>query len=320
MEIVITSALAELQTALEAEGLEPLREVPLSQYTTFRIGGPADLLVVTHTAHELACAVTVAQAHEVPWWILGGGSNVLVSDAGVRGLTIVNRCRGIQLCPGHRVWAESGVLLAGLARETIRAGLAGMEWAVSVPGTVGGAIVGNAGAHGGCIADRLLWAEVLHPDGKRVTYPAAALELTYRSSRLKTGELKGVVLSAAFQLEPGAGALLRQRAAEYLAYRRQTQPAEASVGSIFRNPPGDFAGRLIEAAGLKGAQEGQAQISAVHANFIINRGGATAADVVRLINRAQQAVWQQFGIRLEPEILLVGDWPSPPITGQGIDE
>jgi len=299
---------ADLLAELAAAGLEVQREVPLSEYTSFRIGGLADLLVAVHTADELAGAIAAAQKCGSPWWILGSGSNILVSDAGVRGLTIVNHCRAVAMREEHQVWAETGVLLAGLARETIQAGLAGLEWAVSVPGTVGGAVVGNAGAHGGCIADTLRWVEILYPTGQRAMLPAPELGLAYRSSRLKTREITGVVLSAEFQLAPASVEVLRRRAAGYLAHRRRTQPVEASAGSVFRNPPGDYAGRLIEAAGLKGARKGQAQFSPVHANFIVNLGGASAADVVWLMDRAQQAVQERFGIMLKPEILLVGEW------------
>ncbi|NOZ28765.1 MAG: UDP-N-acetylmuramate dehydrogenase [Chloroflexi bacterium] len=312
MSVAVASKLAALQRALESAGLQPQRDVPLRLHTSFRIGGPADLMVVAHTADDLAHAVSAAERVGVPWWILGGGSNILVSDAGVRGLTILNRCQRIEVQAGYRIRAESGVLLAGLARKAVQAGLAGLEWAVSVPGTVGGAVVGNAGAHGGCIADRLLSADILHPSGERITYPSSELGLTYRSSRLKTGDLPGVVLSATFQLEPEATETLRTRADTYLAYRRRTQPTEASIGSIFRNPPGDYAGRLIEAAGLKGAREGQAQVSLVHANFIVNLGEATADDVLRLIRRVQRVVRGQFGIQLQPEVLFVGEWEPAP--------
>ncbi len=300
------TVLANLRAALEAKGLTVQRDVPLSDYTSFRIGGPADLLVVAHTVGELASAVALAHESDTPWWVLGGGSNVLISDAGVRGLTIVNRCRATRIGEDGTAWAESGALLAGLARETIQVGLAGLEWAVSVPGTVGGAVVGNAGAHGGCVADCLSSVELLHPSGQRAVWPATELELAYRSSQLKTKGLIGVVLSAEFRLTPAPVDTLRRRASEYLAYRRRTQPVTASAGSIFRNPPGDYAGRLIEAAGLKGAREGGAQFSTVHANFIVNLGGATARDVLCLIERAQRVVGERFGVTLEPEIVFIG--------------
>lgn len=300
--------LEELCAELEAVGLSVQREAPLAPHTSLRIGGPADLLAIATTAAELATAVAAAERRGVAWWILGGGSNLLISDRGVRGLTILNRCRAWAIRPGQRLWAEGGVPLAGLARATIQAGLSGLEWAVSIPGTVGGAIVGNAGAHGGCMADHLVTVDLLLPPTTRVTWPASELALTYRSSMLKDGSLRAVVLGAELQLTADSLGAARRRADEYLAYRRRTQPVEASAGSIFRNPPGDYAGRLIEAAGLKGAREGQAQVSLLHANFIINLGGATAADVRRLIERVRRRVEEQAGICLELEIVCQGEW------------
>lgn len=197
--------------------------------------------------------------------------------------------------------------MAGVARVAIRAGLGGLEWAVSVPGTVGGAVVGNAGAHGGCIADSLVTAEVVLIGGERLQLTAAELQLGYRTSRFKTGELRGVILAATFALHEDDAERLSRVAASYLDYRRRTQPTEASVGSIFRNPPGDYAGRLIEAAGLKGLRRGDAQVSPVHANFIVNLGNATASDVKGLVQEIQQRVFASFGVRLEPEILFCGD-------------
>ncbi len=300
--------LEALRAELEAAGLSVQARAPLAPHTSLRIGGPADLLAVATTEAELATAVAAAERRGVAWWILGGGSNLLISDRGVRGLTILNRCRAWAVRSGQRVWAEGGAPLAGLARATIQAGLSGLEWAVSIPGTVGGAIVGNAGAHGGCMADHLIAVDLLLPPATRVTWPASELALAYRSSRLKDGSLRAVVLGAELQLAADSSGTARRRADEYLAYRRRTQPVEASAGSIFRNPPGDYAGRLIEAAGLKGAREGQAQVSTLHANFIINLGGATAAEVRRLIERVRRHVAEQAGVPLELEIVCQGEW------------
>jgi len=300
--------LEALRAELEAAGLSVQARAPLAPHTSLRIGGPADLLAIVTTEAELTTAVAAAERWGAAWWILGGGSNLLISDRGVRGLTILNRCRAWAVRPGQRVWAEGGAPLAGLARATIQAGLSGLEWAVSIPGTVGGAIVGNAGAHGGCMADHLISVDLLLPPATRVTWPASELALAYRHSRLKDGSLRAVVLGAELQLTVDASGTARQRADEYLAYRRRTQPVEASAGSIFRNPSGDYAGRLIEAAGLKGAREGQAQVSSLHANFIVNLGGATAAEVRRLIERVRRRVAEQAGVRLELEIVYQGEW------------
>jgi UDP-N-acetylmuramate dehydrogenase len=306
---------------------------PLARHTTFRVGGPADLYASVNRPDLLAALADLAETHGIPALVLGGGSNMLVSDAGVRGLVIANACREIRLAEDEstangasEVIAAAGAPLAGLARWCIRAGLAGLEWAVSVPGTVGGAVVGNAGAYGGDVAGSLAWAEVAYPgdggshDRRRLT--GADLEYAYRTSTLKReiavralsvgalpfGRAAPIVLAAAFHLTRGDVAAMTAIADRYLEQRRASQPVEPSAGSIFRNPPGDHAGRLVEAAGLKGYQIGGAQISLRHANFIINAGAARAADVLALIRLAQQRVAEMTGIGLETEILRIGDW------------
>jgi len=304
----------------------------LSRYTTSRIGGLADLLVEAESADDLRQVVLTARKHGTPALVLGGGANVLVSDAGVRGLTIINKARRLEFFDGGRVRAESGVILPTLARECMARGLAGLEWAIGVPGTVGGAIVGNAGAHGRDTAADLKRAFVLGPDGSVLTWSADDLQFGYRTSRLKSvvsttgskfGPKRGplgrarpdatrrgayVVLAAEFELADGDPAALLAKADEFNEYRRRTQPQGASIGSMFKNPPGDAAGRLIDASGLKGVRVGYAEISAVHANFFVNLGGATARDVMELIRIARQAVSRKFGVELELEIEPVGDW------------
>lgn len=307
----------------QAAGFAVGRQVSLASLTTFKIGGPADLLITVERIDGLIRLVELARGYGMPYLLLGGGSNVLIADAGIRGLVILNRCRQVtRVAPdslddaGEAVLlaAESGAPLAGLARVAIHEGLAGLEWAVSVPGTVGGAVVGNAGAHGGCIADNLREAQILDSQGAVTTWPCAALQYAYRSSRLKSAAdpqaAGAVVLSATFRLVHGERPELEASAARFLAHRRATQPTAASVGSIFRNPPGDYAGRLIEAAGLKGMQIGQTQFSPVHANFLVNLGGATAHDVLTAIRLAQDTVAAQFGITLLPEILFVGEFEA----------
>ncbi len=309
----ITPALVARWRQLLA-GDEVMESVPLARYTTLRVGGPADVLAFPTRTERLVALVRDAVAEGVPVTVLGGGSNVLVLDGGVRGLVVINRCRGTRVFVGDdgepRVWAEAGASLAGLARALIREGLDGLTWAVNIPGTVGGAVVGNAGAHGGCIADVLERVTLLYADGQVKDVSAEDLGLGYRASRLKearlTGEMFPLVLGATFRLTRGDPARLRQRADEYVAYRRQTQPVEASAGSIFRNPPGDYAGRLIEAAGLKGARVGDAMISPLHGNFIVNLGRARAQDVIALIALARQRVRERFGVDLELEILIIG--------------
>lgn len=292
---------------------------PLAPYTSFRIGGPAAYLLVVPEMAQLVAVLDLCRRHQTPFLLLGGGSNVLISDAGIADLVIVNQCRDIawQMHEDGRmlVTAASGAALAGLARATLARKLAGLGWAVSVPGTVGGAVVGNAGAHGGCIADNLQQAR-LWTAGEVADIAAAELQLDYRRSRLKAVVAKPgfgpVVLAASFLLEPDPDGEERARADRYLEHRRRTQPVDKSAGSIFKNPPADFAGHLIEAAGLKGAQVGGASVSEQHANFIINQGNATAANVVGLMNLIRSTVFAQTGIVLEPEIQFIGDWQHGP--------
>jgi UDP-N-acetylmuramate--alanine ligase len=327
-DLRVASSLAERYAALAAAiasdtGLALRRAEPLASHTTMRIGGPADLFVAVSTVDDLIAVLARAAELAVPALVLGGGSNLLVSDRGVRGLVVANGCRGVQRHQGDVLLAESGANLAGVARQAMRWGLAGLEWGVSVPGTVGGAVVGNAGAHGGCVADNLLRATLLDSDGALTEWPAARFAYGYRSSTLKSllredqteRAWPPVVLSAAFQLHEADPAQLEARAASFLAHRRNTQPVEPSAGSIFQNPPGDYAGRIIEALGLKGHSQGGAAFSTVHANFIVARGGASAADVAALINLARRTAWQTLGVTLTPEILFVGDWAEPPLAG-----
>ncbi len=297
---------------------------PLARHTALRIGGPADLVAVAENAEMLRQAVTLAWNYRVPCRILGRGSNVLVSDAGVRGLVVLNRAQAVTFAPppdpshaareGPRVRAESGASFSKLARQCVARGLGGLEWAVGIPGTVGGAVVGNAGAWGGDMASTLVWATILEPGGTLVQWPVERFAYGYRSSSLKRQASRTapqpVVVEAEFALQTGDRQALEARVAEITIQRKASQPSGATCGSVFKNPPGDYAGRLIEAAGLKGRRSGGAEISPVHANFIVNRAEATAADVKALIGLGQQAVQSQFGVALELEIELVGDWES----------
>ena len=296
---------------------------PMADYTTLRVGGPADVVVTVTSVKVLVDLARQVWAAGEPLWVLGGGSNVLVADEGIRGVVVINRCRGYEVFTTPDgipyVRAEAGVPLAGLARSLIRQGLDGLTWAVNIPGTVGGAVVGNAGAHGGAVADVLVEVVLLERDGTVRRLPATAMAYSYRSSWLKArGWDRPLVLEAVFRLSPASPGVLQRQAETFVAYRRQTQPSEPSVGSIFQNPEGDFAGRLIEAAGLKGARCGNAMISPVHANFIVNLGGARAADVETLMRRARETVKAHFGITLKPEILFLGEWPSDVCTYWGV--
>jgi len=310
----------ELIAALErAFGVERVRrDVPLAPLTTFKVGGPADLLIETRNEAEIVQAVKLAHAAGVKVTVLGGGSNVLVADAGVRGLVI--RPRGGEVTPiGDRiVRVDAAVTINGLVRWTINRGYAGLEAWAGTPGTVGGAIYGNAHWKKINIGDLVESVRLIKPDGTLLQAPADRMEFEYDYSRLKhTGE---IVLWAAFRVRPGADpAALRLVARESLAFRKQTQPLESpSAGCIFMNPDPardhvpegipPSAGALVDRAGLKGAVLGGAQVSPTHANFIITNGAATAADIKSLVERCRGAVKDQFGVTLRNEIICVGEF------------
>lgn len=286
-----------------------LADEPLGRHTAVRLGGPADwLYLARESADELAAVVSAAWAAGYPVRVLGGGANVLVSDAGVRGLVVLNHVSAVEF-GDDRVTVSAGHGLTTLARKCAARGLSGLEWAASVPGTVGGAVVNNAGAHGGDMAGTLDTADVIDAAGGRQTLAAADFAYGYRTSALKArADRRFLVLGAVLRLTPGDPAAINARIDEFMAYRKRTQPPGASLGSIFKNPPGDYAGRLIEACGLKGFTVGGAQVSPVHANFFVNRSGATASDYAALIAHVQDTVLAATGVRLEPEIERVGAW------------
>jgi UDP-N-acetylmuramate dehydrogenase len=306
-------ALARLAKALAAVlGPDAVRENELlARYTAFRIGGPADLLAVTKSSEALRQVMTLAWDLDAPCRVLGGGSNVLVSDAGVRGLVVLNRARGIRFTEAS-VSAESGASFSTVARRCVARGLTGLEWAAGIPGTVGGAVMGNAGAWGGDVASALMQATMVEPGGQVSVWPVARFDYGYRTSILKRrvahNTQHAVVLEAEFALQGGEREALEAQVTEIADRRKASQPPGATCGSVFKNPPGDHAGRLIEAAGLKGRCRGGAEISPVHANFIVNCGDAAAADVKALIDLARQEVSARFGVALELEIELLGDW------------
>lgn len=320
-------------------GIAIQSDVTLAPYTSMKIGGPAQYFATVRTTDQMINLVHWARKVKLPYFLLGGGSNMLVSDMGIQGLVIHNRCRQVRVDEPQLgqddsqdehpyLVAESGALMAGVARQSVREGLTGLEWAVSVPGTVGGAVVGNAGAHGGEVKDTLAHALLIDRSGNVVEYAQKDFAYAYRASRLKEpvalakesdGAFKtslragfhAVVLSANFRLSRGETEEIRRRADQFLQHRRRTQPVEPSLGSTFVNPPDDHAGRLIEAAGLKGVRVGGVEVSKLHANFIINPGGVgtvTAQDVVRLMELIQTTVERRFGIFLMPEVQLVGEW------------
>ena len=287
------------------------RDAPLARLTSLKVGGSADLLLTAGTSDELLDGMAWLWREGLACRWIGGGSNLLVCDAGVE--AAVGRYTGAQFTvretPCAEVDCEAGHSLPRLARTLARQGWAGLEWAANVPGTLGGAIVNNAGAFGSSISEHLIWAELLTPDRRLERLSAAELDYGYRSSRLKRGELPGtVVVRGVLRLHRAAVEQTTARVAAFQRQRTLSQPRLLSAGSVFANPEGDYAGRLIEAAGLKGRRIGGAEISTQHANFIVNPGGATARDVYDLMRLAQESVWASAGVWLQAEIELLGRW------------
>jgi UDP-N-acetylmuramate dehydrogenase len=317
----VTAAAAEPGAAFDAVaigtaiqrriGVKTSRDEPLARFTTMRVGGPADLFATVHNVHELRAIIRFARARELPLTLLGRGSDVVIADAGIRGLVIQNRAEGSRIDDDTAMYAaESGVPMARAATETQKAGLSGLEFGLAIPGTVGGAVWANAGAHDNDVAAIVDWADVLLADGSEARVAAADLGLAYRDSRFKA-EPRDIVLQASFRLEAADAATIAGRLDDIRKWRREHQPLGIpSAGSAFRNPAGDSAGRLIDAAGLKGFRAGGAAISEKHANFIVNDQKGTAADVRAVLDRARDEVMRQFGVELVPEIQLVGDWGS----------
>ncbi|MBK8138671.1 MAG: UDP-N-acetylmuramate dehydrogenase [Chloroflexi bacterium] len=284
------------------------RDVPLAKFTAARLGGPADWLYMARSdTDELTAVVRAAWAAGLPVRVIGGGANVLVSDLGVRGLVVINKITRVEAVGEGLLQVSAGTPLTYLCRECAARGLRGFEWAVAVPGTLGGAAINNAGAHGGAMRDTVVSATVVEPESAR-EWSAADLAYDYRHSALKSrADRRYLLTGALLRFDSDDPAAISARMDEYNAYRKRTQPPGASLGSVFKNPPGDYAGRLIEAAGLKGFRIGSAQVSPIHANFFLNEGGsANAADYYALVRHVQAAVLAHSGISLEPEIEFVG--------------
>ncbi|MBI5636434.1 MAG: UDP-N-acetylmuramate dehydrogenase [Nitrospinae bacterium] len=282
--------------------MKVLRDEPLDRRTTFRIGGRAGMFIIPETAGELAAAL---RGHPDAF-VLGGGSNLLVADGGIGEVISMERFDAVDVAEtagGALLTAGAGASLTAIARRAGRLALGGLEFAFGIPGTVGGAVVMNAGASGGEVKQSLVRATLI-VNGEAEEFKAEALGLAYRHSALPPG---AVVVSATFALKEGEGKEILERMRKGMAARRKSQPLEyPSAGSVFKNPPGDFAGRIIEACGLKGLREGDAQVSLKHANFIVNLGHATAAQVFSLIRAVEAGVWEKTGVRLERELKLAG--------------
>jgi UDP-N-acetylmuramate dehydrogenase len=292
-------------------GVKTSRDEPLARFTTMRAGGPADLFVVAHNRMELRALVRFARSRSIAVTILGRGSNVVISDRGIRGIVIQNRAEGARV-DGELYVAESGVPMARAATETQQAGLTGLEFGLAIPGTVGGAVWANAGAHDADVAGILESADVLLADGNEARLQPADLALAYRESRLKHAPHE-VVLAATFRLRAADAATIKGRLDEIRRWRQAHQPLGLpSAGSVFRNPPGDSAGRLIEAAGLKGHRIGGAVVSEKHANFIVNDGKGPATDVRRLVDLVRDRVAAAHGVDLTEEVVFLGDWEGWP--------
>ena len=285
-----------------------LEEEPMKKHTTFRIGGPAEHLILTQTTEEIADVIKLCRQEEIPWYIVGNGSNLLVADEGVRGVVIqlLRNFNQIQV-EGCQIRMQAGAQNAAVAKRALDASLTGFEFAAGIPGTIGGAVVMNAGAYGGEMKDILKEVTVLDPNGMIRTIPAEELELGYRTSIIAR---KGyVVLEAVIVLKAGDPKEIKAAMDELKEKRVTKQPLEyPSAGSTFKRPEGYFAGKLIMDAGLRGFSVGGAQISEKHCGFVINKGNATAKDVTELMDETKKIVMEKFGVALEPEVKRLGQF------------
>jgi UDP-N-acetylmuramate dehydrogenase len=312
-----------LGTAIQRRiGVKTSRDEPLARFTTMRVGGPADLFATVHNIHELRAIVRFARSRQIPHTLLGRGSNVVIADAGLRGLVIQNRAEGSRV-DGDRYYAEAGVPMARAATETQRAGLSGLEFGLAIPGTVGGAVWANAGAHESDVAAILDSADVLFADGTERRLTTDELGLGYRESRFKRqggptsgtaspGASDDLVLAATFRLVPADEDAIKLRLDEIRRWRQAHQPLGLpSAGSVFRNPAGGpSAGEIVDELGLKGRRIGGAVVSEKHANFIVNDQKGTAADVRTLAEEIRDEVLARTGTALTFEIVFLGAWPQ----------
>jgi len=302
-----SASLERLDEQAAALGIVLEQDAPLGPLNTLRVGGPADRLVLARDRGELVAALRLAHGAGVPCFVLGNGSDLVIADAGVRGLVIRNRSRGASI-EGTSLRAGSGAAMAMLVKRCVQEGLTGLEFGISIPGTLGGAVWANAGAHEGAMQQVVTRVEVWDPttDGERSLSPDQCA-FSYRESRFKHSA--EVILEASLALSAGDSAEIARRVDKHQAQRRATQPlADQNAGSVFRNPPGDHAGRLIEAAGLKGYRIGTASVSTLHANFIVTDRGGLASDVRALGDHVRDAVAASFGVSLDYEIEFVGAW------------
>ena len=301
---------------MEQEFQEQLRQIithgaffenePMSRHTTFGIGGPADIFVDAASADEILKTCQLARSREVPFFIVGNGSNLLVSDEGIRGVVIhLGKAFSDVERDGDIIKAQAGATLGKIARTALDASLTGFEFAAGIPGSFGGAVSMNAGAYGGEMKDILLDVDLLTPQGEIITLKTEDMDLSYRHSIVF--EKDYIVLGARIRLQPGDVQVIREKMDQLAQARREKQPLEyPSAGSTFKRPPGYFAGKLIQDAGLKGYTVGGAMVSEKHAGFVVNHGGATAEEVRFLIRQVQKRIQNQFGVHMEPEVRFLG--------------
>ena len=285
-----------------------LMEEPMKKHTTFRLGGPADFFLCPSDVNQIPEIIHICREEGIPWFVLGNGSNLLVSDQGYRGVVIqIYKNMNQITVEGTRIYAQAGALLSAVSKKAMEAGLTGMEFASGIPGTLGGAAVMNAGAYGGEMKDILVSVTVLTDEGEQKVLKAEELNLGYRTSIIK--ERGYIVLDGVLQLQAGNRDAIKTRMEELKVQRVTKQPLEyPSAGSSFKRPEGYFAGKLIEDAGLRGYRVGGAQVSEKHCGFVINTGDATTSDVVQLIHNVQNIIWNKFKVKLEPEVKFLGDF------------
>ncbi len=299
----LTSAQRRLQAAVDGLRGAVRFNASLKEYTSFHIGGPADVLVEPADVWDVVRLVAQTHAQSLPIFVVGG-TNLLIRDKGIRGVVVsLAKLRAIKEEPGSVLYAEGGVGMPTLISYAMRRSLVGLQWAAGIPGTVAGCVVMNAGTRLGEMKDSVKAVRIVTPPGSLIDCPASAIKFAYRRATLPPGIVVGVWL----QLNPGTRSEIEKAMKDYLHYRRRTQPLTLpSAGCVFKNPPNDSAGRVVEVAGLKGARVGDAQVSDKHANFIVNQGNATARDVLALIKKVRAQVARKVGVRLELELKLVG--------------
>lgn len=298
----------KFETILDQDRI--LLDEPMKKHTTFRLGGPADYFLSPSDVNQIPEIIHICRKEGIPWFVLGNGSNLLVSDQGYRGVVIqIYKNMNQITVEGTRIYAQAGALLSAVSKKAMEAGLTGMEFASGIPGTLGGAAVMNAGAYGGEMKDILVSVTVLTDEGEQKVLKAEELSLGYRTSIIK--ERGYIVLDVVLQLQAGDQDAIRNRMEELKVQRVTKQPLEyPSAGSTFKRPEGYFAGKLVQDAGLRGYRVGGAQVSEKHCGFVINTGDATASDVVRLIRNVQDIVWNKFEVRMEPEVKFLGDFTN----------